>query len=727
MTRSRPDVSVDGGQAASRNRVSLDDIDVAEQEIDTYVDGDVAYELPGLGTLNGNYGVSGGSYAAIDSIEADTAVNHADVLAVGDIEADTVMTNAIFSYVISDGTVTADALGSNVNGALLIADRAEIEDYDAPAFVLTGDPDDPFPTYHGDMDALRDRLQDDPFQFLGLQAFLPDINSITDYDELLETAAPYNRKVAGMSRNDLQKVAPVLNKFRDSDIDRQEAVIRSLDGLGSDLRTRRVYRFFRNVYDHLEPAEQDELVAALDGSQDGVTTLVDTVAAGKHYLFLEDTDPPLRQRGDPGPEVDTVRSLLRAADIPDTDTILEELYDVLYDAESPYREDDTLRDGLHQLYEDVREDLATVEHRARAAGETVFPYVGGDGGNLRLDAEQLLKKWEGRHQHTGALTEIDIDELEQIMRDDLAEKERTYLQEALRRRGEDRVMDWYVAATGESPPEDGIDEHMVAALQVYAHHAMDRTRGKRFHPAKKQWQSTKYGRARNLEASELVLRGKEPETHPANEAWLEEYGFDAADMYPEPATYDLATVAADVGLGDAYDRLAAQVDSLDTVTVRPADPLETMRMGELFDTCFAPEQMHGGSAAAVAADINKQAIYIEAGDAIAGRVTAAVTADGELTHFRNYPENELVNHVLTDYLSDWAADLEVGLEPKRGDIDHPVAESSYYSFAFQETGGQINFGFDETPFEDGQVRVKPAPGWRDYIGIKDVFDPSFTV
>jgi YD repeat-containing protein len=129
------------------------------------------------------------------------------------------------------------------------------------------------------------------------------------------------------------------------------------------------------------------------------------------------------------------------------------------------------------------------------------------------------------------------------------------------------------------------------------------------------------------------------------------------------------------------------------------DPLQIMRMGEMFETCLAPGSFNFFSAVANAADINKRVLYARnPKGVIQGRCLLALTDEGHLLIFRIYAHAhaEAVKEAVTSYVFDLAEAMGTAVATN-AEIRNLVA-TRWYDDGPIDLTGQLAFLKDGSEF-----------------------------
>lgn len=504
----------------------------------------------------------------------------------GDITTDNnVFNNAPFPLAVS-GEIDATRLHSpfgDPNPGLVVADTIDVYTAEQPdgssiteSMTVITPRDDGFIDYTGnDWDGFKAQVRDHYDELRPLRVFLPEFDSVEGFEELIDIAD--ERWAAGLG--DWANVGSAWSAVQSyPDITAYRGMYNDLVAATLEEGRERKLENVEGFGEVLRRTDYETVFSYLrtdDADYDAGQDLF-TIASGRAY-----TDAL------PQPESTMIDEVLNAhADTPRPSDFFED--------DSPYRY------ALLDLLVGHGTDLMYLAGTASAAGE-----------ELSLDVASLLKKWEGERQHTGKVRDLDMEELDRKIEKEIDTKQRAYLSQAIQRMGRNHLADIYEEVAGER--KDDFTEYDLAAFQM-----REAVRDNSM--------------AENLVDSLLVYGDDIYHELPGAADWLSQHGWTADDIRDPDLS---AVVDNEERIPDDGRRSALLVSQPGAATkqyeVRVSTPMETLLLGDGFNSCLQPES-YGEQIAQIAANPNVVVgeAYDMAGNKC-GRFRTYLTEDGVLT------------------------------------------------------------------------------------------------
>ncbi len=647
----------------------------------------------------------------------ETALHRSEVLAADKISAgEAALSNSDMKRVIVYGTIEAPVLDEDTYGAVVLADRIDVDEYTDDILALTNDPDDGFPTYDGDLEEVAGELREDENRFLGLQVYQPDLPDTVDYKTLDELENQYRQYLGDTSRDDIYP--GLIDKYDALRDDELGTLLQDLERVDGDKHYLGLNEFGR-LFQDLPGVAQDQLLSNLRAGDDELGVYFTEI--GDHVVYAPDDETV----------IDHLTGALGSnGGLPGLDPML---------VDSPYH------DHLVKAFDAYSDELDALTALSRTV----------TGNDPELSTVDRVKQWEYQRQH-GHGRNIDQDELEAMLEKEIASKLPAYTVQLAEHAKKHSIANWYETITGETIPVDEVDtvpdhlEHLQELVEDDKTYLENAKRVADRFPDYLSWDSDFAQHTQhlinvliedenNVETAERLLEeGNDIYQHPANQEWMDQNGYDTDELTGLEVTYhpsmdditayideqepyvletialaqkkgrniedlkqlldapELFTYDPDKDLEETMENLPELAESLyrtmrektenayeegqlpDRLHAEIAEPLDALNMGTHFDTCLSADGMNNWSTVANAADVNKQVVYLKnEDDTVIGRQLIGFNEDGTLSTFRPYRHVPGLEIYLQKFTEQYADQVGRDIEHQNKNVETLVADDWY--------------------------------------------------
>ncbi len=598
---------------------------------------------------------------------------------------------SFMTYVVGD-KVEGRMLDHLSYGGLVAAKSIDVDHYNFGISVITKSENTDFITYRGDWEKLKEELRGDRELLKNLQIFVVNDETVESFEELKELNDSYG-------------------DYLDSEL--------SLSDIEDDIEHLRFFNFLPDKY-------YGQMVSSLakhyeNRGKEKLSSFGNILLEIRGRMGIEYVNDIFRSLRTGKKEHSLGRDLVEIGLGIEYHDFLD--YLILRDFVRNRLDEEKIEEVIHEDLEFFEDDSPFYEMAKEAISKEsdrlskLFKRGELAGINPSLDTIKYLKGCEGQRKKKGFEKDVDINYIEEKLREEIDTKMREYTIRGLKKLGLNEIRKEYKRYTGENKQDFTDDEEIVEIVKASKKYIKNReTAGKLLKykddiyqvEENREWLmengfnvekitnfETEY---KSTDIDQFVLDERKEKIFLEMKDLINEYGEIVGESFDIKSFKDFEILKRKIDPPEdkdaqmiykeifrekinEYKGVRDSVKGMpEELKIRVAGPLETINMGNYFsNSCLAIGKSNGWGAVGNAADVNKQVLYaVDKNDRVYGRILTCINNDNKLSYFSVYNNSEAsIENIVIEAVEEYAEHL--GLEMVGGgkNVDLLIANEWY--------------------------------------------------